>query len=603
MDYVRLAARSQTRDIVDTFLGYDRNLRIADGAFCEMRNLSSDRYPMLSPRQGRAAGLNIMGDTTGIIMKDKLCFTCGTAFYHGDTRIEMGLSDEKKQLVSMGAYVLIYPDRKYINTADLSDRGDIDASFSTNGEVTIHICRPNGEDYAAEYISDTEPENPVDRSVWVNTSEYPNTLHQWSEAARCWTAVTSPCIKLYTDSVGDVHMDDLFEVGDGVTISGIKDSSDVTDFQTGEPLTEKQREQLNALDGAAVILDKGDNWIAISGVMDAKVTIATVVTIKRETPDMDFIVEHGNRLWGCRYGLDAGGEFVNILYASKLGDFRNWTVYRGIDTDAYYANVGTSGPFTGAISYGYGDCVLFFKEQGIYAVYGDGPSSFQVEYTACRGVQEGSAGSLVCLDGAVYYKSVTGVCRYTGSLPEEIGEAFGGEAYHSAWGGSFRHKYYLSMADADGAYHLFAYDTRLGLWHREDSTQVVGWADCGDEAWMLLPSGSRYSVTGTGGMREAGVKWSAVTGKLGIDHPDRKYLSRINVRLRLDTGSKFRLYIRYDSAGDWVQVCSVRSQALRAYDIPIRVRRCDHMELKLEGEGGGEIYAIVKTYTTGSDRR
>lgn len=603
MSFTKLPYRPQTRELMDKFLGYDLRPDAPEGSFVDMRNLSSDLFPKLSPRKGRSTALNIMGDTTGIIMKDKLCFTCGTAFYHGDTRIEMGLSAERKQLVSMGAYVLIFPDRKYINTADHNDRGDIDATYSTNGEVTVHICRPNGEDYTAEYISDTEPENPADKGVWVNTSEYPNTLHQWNEAAGRWVSVTSSCIKLYTNSVGDVCMGDLFNVGDGVVISGIKGSSDVVDFQTGEPLTEKQREQLDALDGSAVILDKGDNWIVISGIMDVKVTIASVVTIRREMPIMDYVVEHGNRLWGCRYGLDAAGEFVNILYASKLGDFRNWTVYRGIDTDSYYANVGTDGPFTGAIAWSYGDRVLFFKEGGYHAVTGNGPGSFRVDWTACDGVQKGSGMSLCELGGVVYYKSRAGVCALAGAPPEEIGGAFGGTRYHDACGGSFLHKYYLSMADRNGDYHLFAYDTRRGLWHREDDTQAVGWADCGDDAWMLLPGGSRHSITGAGGAKELKVKWTAQTGILGAEHPDRKYLTRINVRMKLERGSRLRLLIRYDSAGSWVQVCNVASALLRAYDFPIRIRRCDHYELRFEGEGPGEVQSIVKTYQTGSDRK
>ena len=598
MAFRKLPVRAKTRDMVDTFLGYDHNLRIPEGAFYEMKNLSSDKYPMLSPRPGRATALNIMGDTTGIIMKDKLCFTCGTAFYHGDTRIEMGLSDERKQLVSMGAYVIILPDKKYINTADHADRGDIEAEYQTVDSVRFWICRPDGESYTTEWVTDTEPEAPKDKAVWVNTSEYPNTILQWNEAAKCWVKITAPCVKIFSMGIGK-H----FKAGDGITISGIKAAESIVDEETDAEITEQQREQLEALEGSAVILECGEDEIVISGVLDAHCVIPTVITVKRSLPIMDYVVEHGNRLWGCRYGLDAGGEFVNILYASKLGDFKNWAVYRGIGTDAYFANVGTDGPFTGAISYGYGSCVLFFKEQGIHAVYGDGPGSFQVEHTACKGVQKGSAGSLTCVDGVVYYKSVTGVCRYTGSLPEEIGEVFGNVQYRDACGGSYRRKYYLSMADEDGVYHLFAYDTRLGLWHREDNTQVVGWADCGDDAWMLLPGGSRYSVTGKGGARELKVKWSAQTGKLGIEHPDRKRLSRINVRVRLDTGSRFRLYIRYDSAGGWAQVCSMTSKALRAYDFPVRIRRCDHWELKLEGEGDCEVYAVVKTYETGSDRR
>lgn len=606
MSFTKLPSRQQYREILDKFLGYDQRLSAAEGSFCEMQNLSSDRYPMLSPRKPRGTVTPALtGSVTGMIMTAQgLYYTEDKYLYPGlgNSGIDMGLTAGSKQMVRMGAYVLIFPDRKYFNTADPEDRGDIDAEFTAADQTRIHICRPNGEDYTSEYISDTEPENPVDKAVWVNTSEYPNTLHQWNEAAKCWTSVTTSCVKLHCMGISS-----LFKVGDGITISGIKGNIGVTDFQTGEPLTDEQREQLDALEGAAVIQDLGssfgDDYIVINGILDAECIIAATLTIRRRMPDMDFVVEHGNRLWGCRYGPDAAGEFVNILYASKLGDFRNWTVYQGIDTDSYYANVGSDGPFTGAVSWGYGDRVLFFKETGFHTVSGDGPSSFRVDWTACNGVQEGSSQSLCELDGTVFYKSRLGVCAYTGGIPTEIGDALDGIPYHTAAGGAWKHKYYLSMLDRDGGSHLLAWDSTLGLWHREDGLQALAFANEGEECYLLTANGSIHTLGGSGVVTESRVEWMAQTGKLGTDHPDRMRLCRINVRLRLDRGSRFRLLIRYDSSGGWVQICSVTSAALRAYDFPVRIRRCDHYELRLEGEGSCEVYSIVKTYQTGSDRK
>ena len=40
--------------MVDVFRGYNHNLRVSAGEFYEMENLSSDDYPVLSPRQGRS---------------------------------------------------------------------------------------------------------------------------------------------------------------------------------------------------------------------------------------------------------------------------------------------------------------------------------------------------------------------------------------------------------------------------------------------------------------------------------------------------------------------------------------------------------------------
>lgn len=50
-------------------------------------------------------------------------------------------------------------------------------------------------------------------------------------------------------------------------------------------------------------------------------------------------------------------------------------------------------------------------------------------------------------------------------------------------------------------------------------------------------------------------------------------------------------------------MAATTSASLRAYDFPVRIRRCDHMELRLEGQGECEVYSIVKTYQMGSDRK
>lgn len=600
MSFTKLPYRPQTRELMDKFLGYDLRHDAPEGSFVEMRNCSSDLSPKLSPRKPRGIYQTPMGSVTGAVMTAQgLYYTEGKYLCSlaGD-RIDMGLSETPKQMIRMGAYVLIFPDKQYINTIDHDDRGDIEAEYTTTDATNIFICRPDGREYTAEYVSDTEPDSPEDKAVWINTSDYPNTLHQWNEAACCWVKLTTSTIKLFSMGIGE-----KFKAGDGITISGIKAAETIYDMGTGKPVTEKQREQLEALEGSAVILDCSDNEIVISGIMDAQCSISSVITIKRSIPEMDFIVEHNNRLWGCRYGLDAAGEFVNILYASKLGDFRNWTVYRGLDTDSYYANVGTDGPFTGAISWGYGDRVLFFKENGYHAVTGGGPGSFRVDWTACDGVQSGSGKSLCELDGVVYYKSRMGVCALSGALPAEIGQPFGDVHYQDAVGGICGRKYYLSMADTAGAGHLFVWDPTLQRWHREDGVRAYEIIGFGQDAYLLTQSGQLRTIRGRYGTGEPAVKWSAQTGLLGTEHPDRKRLIRVNVRVRLDRGSRFRLFIRYDSAGGWVQLCNQASAALRAYDFPVRIRRCDHYELRFEGEGAGEVYSIVKTYEMRSDRR
>ena len=42
-----------TREMIDVFGGYNHNLRIGEGEFYDMKNLTSSDYPVLSPRPQR----------------------------------------------------------------------------------------------------------------------------------------------------------------------------------------------------------------------------------------------------------------------------------------------------------------------------------------------------------------------------------------------------------------------------------------------------------------------------------------------------------------------------------------------------------------------
>ena len=49
MKYPTLNVLETGRDMVQAFSGYNHNLRIGDGEFYDMKNLTSTHYPILSP--------------------------------------------------------------------------------------------------------------------------------------------------------------------------------------------------------------------------------------------------------------------------------------------------------------------------------------------------------------------------------------------------------------------------------------------------------------------------------------------------------------------------------------------------------------------------
>ena len=577
MRYPTLYTKESNRKMVDVFKGYNHNLRIGEGEFFDMKNMTADYYPVLSPRKKRGVYAS-PESPKGLIAKDALCYVDGTKFVINEYPVEMELNDEPKQLISMGAYVIIMPDKKWINTLDTTEFGNIEASFTCSSDVTFSLCTVDGADYENMTLSSTEPKDPENMALWIDTSSKPHTLKQYSATSSMWVQIATTYIKISSPGIGAA-----FNQYDGVTISGIV------------------AEELQDLNASMVIWAKGDDYIVVVGILDA-VTEQTAeegeITIARKMPNMDFVTESGNRLWGCRYGIAANGEVVNEIYASKLGDFKNWSCFMGLATDSYTASCGTDGQFTGAITHmGY---PLFFKENCVHKVYGNYPANFQIQDTACRGVQKGCENSLAIVNETLFYKARSGICAYDGSLPTEASYALGNEAYSEAVGGANGNKYYVSMKDIAGDWNLFVYDTAKSMWHKEDNFHADAFCSCRGELYAIS-QGKIITMLGSGDDYEGKIEWMVQTGEIGITSPDMKYISRLTVRLAMDIGSEVRFYAQYDFCDAWEPLFSMRSDNLRSISLPIRPKRCDHMKLRIEGEGMAKIYSITKTIEQGSE--
>lgn len=581
MNYPTLSVPTKSRDMVQEFRGYNHNLRIGSGEFYDMKNMTSDSYPVLSPRKVRGVYAT-PASPQGLIAKETLCYVDGKDFIVGDQRVSMNLSvsvrDCPKELVSMGSYVIIMPDKKYINTADITDYGDIEASYESSGAVTFSLSNIDGDIIDNVLSSDTAPESPQNLQYWLDTSVKPNVLKRWAATTGQWVSISTTYVKITATGIGK-----NFQQYDGVTISGVT------------------VESLKDLNANMAIWSKSDDWIVVVGILSGIEEQSEQISVSRQMPNMDFVIESENRLWGCRYGTAVNGEQVNEIYASKLGDFRNWNVYLGLSTDSYTASCGTDGPFTGAITHlGY---PLFWKEGFVHKIYGSIPSNFQIQTTACRGVQSGCSQSLAIVNEVLYYKARSGVCAYDGSLPREISADLGTEVYANASAGSHGSKYYISMEGQDG-WSMFVYDTARGMWCKEDDLQAGDFASYKGELYCV-DAGNQNIITllGSGDAYEDSIPWMVQTGNLGLESPDRKYISRLNIRMSMEPDSQADVYIQYDQDGEWLHVCRVYSTNLRGFFVPIRPRRCDYIALRIEGVGQGKIYSITKTIEEGSDFR
>ena len=591
-----LAGAPSQQILTDTFAGYNHNLKIVDGEFYNTENLSTEMFPMLANRRKRGTLTGVGGtdfqDLQAIVKRDALFWIADGVLYKNgiDTGLH-GLKDEpdpedpnkkqrERQIVNMGAYICIFPDKVYYNTIKDGDYGSMEATYSYTGAVSYHMCHQDGTIYSRVSKSSAEPGNPQNGDVWIDTVD--GSVKQWSAYTTSWTVIETVYTRVGFTGQGNITR--FFKEHDGVEISGMYDDD---------------------LNGSKILYAVGgedsveNDYIVIIGIQEEPhEEVSETITISRNVPDMDFVCEAQNRLWGCYYGNIPGVGNINEVYCCALGDFKNWSQYLGVSTDSWRASIGSDGVWTGCINY-FGS-PTFFKENRIHQIGVSSVGAHQVSDLPARGVQEGSHRSLAIVNETLYYKSRSGVVAWQGGMPADVGAALGDVKYYEAAAGVFGQRYYVSMRDSANVWNFFCFDVKTGLWMREDNLHAEGFTAWGDE--LYVKSGdSIVTINGTEGTLENKVEWFAETGVMHYEYTDHKYVSRYNLRLKMEKDARLQLFIEYDSSGIWEFSGEVRVHRIDSFVIPVRPRRCDHLRLKIVGEGDVRIFSMARVLESGSD--
>lgn len=574
---------------IDVFGGYNHNLRISPGEYYDGENLTSSYYPLFRTRHNRAIFTNVgMGKLQGLNSGGKLSYIKNGKIYYGGKEVSGHFFpdiEKERQFVSLGSFLLVFPDKVYLNLNDLTQYGSLGATFVTDGSVSYSLCTIDGTAYSDYIKSDTAPEDPENGDLWLDTSAI--SLKQYSDYSSSWETILTTYVKISYPNIGKA-----FKQYDGVKISGAFD------------------EQFNT---TMIIWAVGDDYIVVTGIIKETKTQESALTVSREIPDMDFLCEGENRVWGCN-------SEKNEIYACKLGDFKNWNCFMGISTDSYAVSVGSDGEFTGAIRYL--SSVLFFKENYVHKIYNTNPP-YNLATSRIKGVQKGSHRSLCVVNGTLYYLSPTGICKYEGSLAFALENVFGTTYYYNAVAGEFRNKYYICMSSEANKRRLFVYDTKSGIWHKESCLGSIIEFACHNSNLYFIQNMIGIKILGmidgeqpygefTGELRgyseESINNWYAETGLLGLEFSGRKYFKNVTIRFTLDEtedpqkASYLKLYAEYDSSGTWELLDESGAQKTHGFTIKANIpRRCDHMRLKIEGRGKCTIYSISLTVQEGSD--
>lgn len=630
---MQLPYLTETRKTVmytQDFAGYNHNLRSGaddDGSFWDMKNMSLVNYPVIQTRYGRI--VENRGAAEAIMSRFPVGDNClevdGTKVYKrgslggspASSRTEIaGLTVEnsEKQFASIGAYVLIMPDGVVINTAEDTwtydqvhfEREAHGGSLLNSIYIRPVVLAADGTYEQITYVSSSTA--PTDTNVyWYDTEN--KSLKKYSPISYTWVGVGTAYLSLFYHPAveSDYNFFEGFKVGDTITIANLECESGDPDEQAELDLIARNSAEEGK--GDNLIYYAAQNEIVIAGFLTTDIEIS-YCKIERRIPDMDFITAYNNRIWGC-------SSSKHEVYACKLGDATQWYNYAGLASDSYAATIGGHYEFTGASVIN--SSVLFFKENSILKVYGDYPSNFQINETACEGVKKRCHKSICLIDGALYYYGINGPMVYDGSLPSAFTSVFGEDVYANAAAGTVNGKYYISMLyrkiGQQDAWRVFVYDTKSRTWVKDDDLRVrqfYSWL--GDLRAIQYEGGESYGdmqlkISTTylkDGIDTTNIDWYLITNNLGLNTPNQKYISR--VQLRFDMIGEANIQISRDDddfvSGEGVDVFHVVNTTgkLKSYNIPIRVKRCDHFRIKMYGTGHIKLYSYGYNVEQGSER-
>ena len=604
-----------TRNMLRVFGGLNETYSCTEAEYSAGINFSARNFPALSTRLPRRK-LREEADLNGMYHLNGLLTVCGRDLvYTPDDADEMevtlkdAVENGKKTLVGIGTKILIFPDKLAFDTASrkVSALGAVWSGKNTS--VEFAPCDAEGKVYEVSGCGPAEPDKPTDGQLFlrVEDPEKPwsseSTLEVYSEASGNWSAVVLDYCRISAKGVGTD-----FAAEDTVTLTGS---------------AAEQAGQWNELDGDRIVYDAGADalrvkadpggewfygrltrtgaavrWVSLDGSVSREFVSAEVVELERRVPDLDFVTECDNRVWGF-------SSRENVIYACKLGDPTNWFSYRGIAADSYAVTVGSDGDFTGASTcLGY---VLFFKENCIHKLYGSKPSDFQLSAIRCRGVARNASRSLCVLNETLYYLSPDGVMAWDGSVPSKVSEKLNTARLsnvRAAVGGALDGRYYLYLVRDSGGENpeerLLVYDTERGLWQEENGCsyemastggQLYLWD--GADIWAADPS--RESDWQTTEGVEATIPFELITGDIGLDGAEDRYLSRLTLRLDADCASTVALEVSYDGGG-WEPVAAWQVSGQRKnFDQSFVPRRCSTLRLRLRGEGQITLRSLART--------
>lgn len=624
-----------------------------EGEFSDTLNLSSRLYPAISQREGRTKAAS-PDRGTALFGWSKLCIVDGTKLLYDGEQVGTVSEGEKQFAVINTKLCIWpdkkYLDLDSMEFGNLDEsilsKPSTTTSFSANS-ITLQIDEIIEKGLYSFFVEYHDLSAPHLQEQWVYIKTY--TSAKWNQESNSWelegeeevmvqnangkivmlkksdvsgnyvlnTRTRFKDLDLGTDET-TVPYTDNNDKGYYAIVTGVKTDDSGSGWQSlffSHKLTYDVHNAANANDTFEGRFSAGD-IVDISGCKKneqnnkEKIKVKEVngltltfsddtftsgqeteqITIRRPVPNLDFICESENRLWGV-------SDEDKTIYASALGDPTNFYVYDGLSTDSYAVAVGSDGKWTGCCPLG--GNVLFWKEDKLHKLLGSVPSEYQLYTYTVQGVQAGSWKSMKVINEVLYYKGEKGVYAYGGNTPILLSENFGTRRFGNASGGSDGQHYYICMQDLDTQkWGVWGYNTMRGIWIQQLDERVIDFTNLDGDMYYLTGDGK--SVWKVGEEDETPIEWSADLYPMDEQTNGKKGYSKILMRFELEQGAFVKVELKEDY-GRWKKVGTVNGARRSTENFYVMPGRCDTFQIRLSGKGRCVIKSITREFDVGSE--
>lgn len=604
LPFMNSTGAKNKRQIID-FRGINYSPMGGEGELEESYNLSSEHYPWVSQRAGRKTEAVYLSPT-GLYARGKLCVVDGEDFRYGGEivgKVERG----EKHFATINTKIVIFPDKKFYDT-HTGEFGSLEARYHCYaGDVSFTGTTLTVREKSYIDVADPDEERQsLDIPATATITVYTGVTHNKDTGALSFTGGAQKAVsELAKGNIIQYECEsNEYQIVEGVSSGGDTYSVNVqlrqivlhnypnfdTAFSIGDAVDLSGCVTLSGNNGSHII--RGISGRTLTFDRDAFGQTGAesgAVRLERTVPNLTCICECDNRIWGAE---------GTTIYASALGDPKNFYVYDGLATDSYAVAVGTEGDFTACCAYS--STVLFWKENCLHKILGRYPAQYELYTYHVPGVQEGSEKSLCLINETIFYKGRDGIYAYSGGIPDNIGECFGPRRFSRAVGGSDGRRYYLSMLTGNGAWELYVFDTAKGIWLREDETHATDFAYLDGTLYYLDGRNGKVIRTGQDREEEGRIEWALTFCRFNETTLGRKGYSRLYLRVELEAGAWLKAEVSPDGA-PFRQVYLTHNEHARTMQIPILPTRCDSFLVRLSGKGECKIKSMVREFAVGSE--